>query len=652
MNKQHVAVHRALYALKKAILDKIRNQTIPRLMADHAAHRPDEIALYHSSDDTYRSFEPMSWSDLHHKSCALASFFISMGIDQKTILIMSRNRPEHFITDLAIQYSKNIPASIYTSLKEMQIAEIIDMTQTPCIIVDDEVMYGYVKQALNLSRNKPLIITISSIKKLPKQVKKWSDALNDGYKALDQHAQAIQNIIKQSKPSDVVCTIFTSGTTGKPKGALLSHENVLFAAAGIQAVGTEHIPRAKLVSYLPLAHVFERVVGYYGWIYSRHIIYCVWNVNDLKDVLPKVRPHIFVGVPRVYEKIEQGLCSKLSQSPLNFLFTRSMRNAKNRNHYRQNNIPIPWMVTLKHKVYKTVLLSTIRRKIGLDQCKLCLSGSAPLSPEVIDFFAGLDLDIVEGYGLTENSAPATVSWNSDIVRNMSQLFRQHKIDFPFSFVCQYGRVGLPMPGTKVKIDDQGCVSIYGPHVFKGYLHDQRNTQAALDGKWLKSGDLGQIHSTGELEIIGRKKDLIILSNGKNIAPRHIEDALSRHPLIAHVCLFGDNMAYLTAVICLCCDGGELRYAKSHRIACTDRDSLAKNKKVLALLEEHVNKVNQKFCRPLQVKYFHLTSDQWSPQTGELTPTLKLKRPVIQERYAPYIEYIYQQHDPSDHASES
>ena len=189
-------------------------------------------------------------------------------------------------------------------------------------------MYDHVKQALNLSRNKPLIVTISSIKNLPKQVKKWSDALDDGHKVLDQHKETIQNTIKQSKPSDVVCTIFTSGTTGKPKGALLSHENVLFAAAGIQAVGTEHIPRAKLVSYLPLAHVFERVVGYYGWIYSRHIIYCVWNVNDLKEVLPKVRPHILWVFQEYMKKLSKVCVALFPQSPLNFLFTRAMTNAK------------------------------------------------------------------------------------------------------------------------------------------------------------------------------------------------------------------------------------------------------------------------------------------------------------------------------------
>ncbi|MEC8882898.1 MAG: AMP-binding protein [Pseudomonadota bacterium] len=643
-------IHRALFKLKQPLLNRIKGMSVSKLMLNNAKIHPNQIALYHCAEDDYSNASSMTWKDIHQHACQLAAYFFSQNISNQTILIMARNRPEHYIADLACLYSNNIPASIYTSLTASQISDILKITHAKHIIVDAPSMYQHAQKSSHLCHHPIKVICIEKPKRLQKNAVLWKQAIQSGKHCLDSYHDRILKTIHQSKPADIACYIFTSGTTGKPKGAILSHENVIFAAAGVHTVGTQHIPNAKLVSYLPLAHVFERVVGYYGWIYSKHTIFCTWSVNDLKDALPSARPSIFVGVPRIYEKIEQNLMLKLAKSPLNWLFQMALNNGKKRNIHKQNNTPIPILIRLKHVFFSWLLFKRIKKAIGFDHCRLCLSGSAPLDPDVIDFFAALDLDIVEGYGLTENSAPATVSWNKDMFNNMSQFFHANQISFPDSpLICQYGRVGLPMPGTKVRIHSKtNLISIYGPHVFQRYLHDARSTSDTFDGKWLKTGDLGMIHPSGEIEIIGRKKDLIVLSNGKNIAPRKIEQAMSKHPLIAHLCLVGDGKAYLIAIICLRYDGGEVRYAKNHDIPYRNRQQFCKNVAVKKSIKAHIHKINQGFCRPEQIKYFHLTHDIWSSDNGQLTPTLKLKRAFLLDQYAKVTDKIYQEHDPTSH----
>ena len=643
-------IHRALFKLKQPLLNRIKGMTVSKLMLSNARQHPDQIALYHCPKNDYSNVSSMTWQDIHQHACQLAAYFSSQNISNQTILIMARNRPEHYIADLACLYSNNIPASIYISLTSSQISDILQVTHAKHIIIDDPVMYQNVQKSGHLCHQSMAVICMEKPKRLQKNTVLWAHVLQSGKNCLNTYHASILKTIRQSKPSDTVCYIFTSGTTGKPKGAILSHENVIFAAAGVDTVGTQHIHNAKLVSYLPLAHVFERVVGYYGWIYSKHTIFCTWSVNDLKNALTSAQPSIFVGVPRIYEKIEQNLMLKLVNSPLNWLFQMALANGKKRNFHKQKNEPIPTLIHLKHIFFSWLILKRIRKAIGLDHCKLCLSGSAPLDPDVIDFFAALDLDIVEGYGLTENSAPATVSWNQDMFNNMSQFFRANQISFPDDpLICQYGRVGLPMPGTKVRIHSKtNLISLYGPHVFQGYFHNARATTDTFDGKWLKTGDLGTIHPSGEIEIIGRKKNLIVLSNGKNIAPRKIEQAMSKHPLIAHICLVGDGKAYLIAIICLRHDGGEVRYAKNHNLSYRNRQQFCKNTAVKKSIKAYIHKINQNFCRPEQIKYFHLTADIWSSDNGQLTPTLKLKRAFVLNQYAKIIDTIYQKHDPTNH----
>lgn len=646
MNKN---IHRALYALKNPLLKRIKGLTVSQLMLKNATDHPKQVALYHSPDNTYQHLTPMTWKIIHQQACQLATYLLSQHIVNSTVLIMARNRPEHHIADLACLYSNNVPASIYTTLTANQIAVILQKTKASHVIVDSSDMYQHAQSAARKCTHPISFICMDTPKRLYKNTTTWAEAMDCGKKSLPTYHQTILNHIRKSKPSDTVCMIFTSGTTGMPKGAILSHENVIFAAIGIQLVGTQHIKKVKLVSYLPLAHVFERVVGYYGWIYSRHTLLCTWSVLDLKAALVAFRPSLFVGVPRIYEKIEQSIFLKFSQPLFSYLLKIALKNAHIRNQCSQNNQPIPFSVHSKHRFFSWLFFNRIRKTIGLDQCQLCLSGSAPLDREIIDFFASLNLDIVEGYGLTENSAPATVSWNHDMILNMQRLFQTNRISFPINTICMYGRVGYPMPGTKIKIcPKKNTLSIYGPHVFQGYLFDCRATKKALSDGWLNTGDIGTIHPNGEVEIIGRQKDLIVLSNGKNIAPRKIESAMSKHPLIAHCCLTGDNQAYLIAIICIRNDGGEIRYAKSHGLPYVNHQQFSQSSQVHDLIQSHVHNVNQQFCRPEQVKYFHITADIWSSESGHLTPTLKLKRTFIIEHYAQITQKIYQQHDPSLH----
>lgn len=646
---RHDGLHRALAALKRPMLDKIRHQTVTKMVRDHAEKHPETVALFSFPENNYQATPTgVSWQQWHHQAMTMAAFLLSKKITKQTVLLMCRNRIEHFIADLGALYANNTPCSIYTTLASQQIQIMLEMTHSPVVVVDSITMYQEVRQASRLVRHSVDIICIEKLSSLPRSTIQWSQCMTIGTQRLPQYRMTIEKIIQHSKPRDSACMIFTSGTTGTPKGVVLTHENVLFAASGVDAVGTSHITQARMLSYLPLAHVFERIVGYYGCVYRRHTLYCVWQVQDLRIALLAVRPHIFVGVPRVYEKIEQGIVDKLSAMKLTPLLQFMTRLQKKMMQYRLQYGTPSFFQRLIFAIFNRTLGSALRHAVGLNICRICLSGSAPLNPEVMRFFELLGLSIVEGYGLTENSAPATVAWNDAIANNLSRLFAMHKIVAPAAPPCQHGRVGYPMPGTRIKIDAHGQVLISGPHVFHGYFHNAKSTQSVLTDGWLKTGDLGVLHHTGELEIVGRKKDLIVLSNGKNIAPRYIEAALGRHALIAQTCLLGDGRPYLIAIICLRSDGHEAHYAKKHHLPCRRRNLIVSSR-THRIIQAHIDHINAGFSRPEQIKYYYLTDSVWSPESGELTPTLKLKRAFVVAKYQNIADRIYQEHDPNGHS---
>ena len=643
------ALHKALAALERPLRQKIRNQTVSKLAYANATQDPDKIALYCFPEYDYQATPTgISWSQWHAQAMAMAAFFLSKKITKRTVLIMCRNRLEHFVADLASLYASNTPCSIYTTLAQEQIETILQITHSPIIIVDSASMYDQVKQAVDLTHHCVEIICIERPSHLHQPSLLWSKCMEVGHQILPKYRKTIDTLIQKSASQDPACMIFTSGTTGQPKGVVLSHENVLFAASGVDVVGTSHIPQIRMLSYLPLAHVFERIVGYYACVYRQNTLYCVWQVQDLKAALLAVRPHVFVGVPRVYEKIEQSIIDKLSAVKMMSLVKFFINLHKKIDSYRLKQQSVPLRLRFLFALFDHTLGRSLRRAVGLDACRVCLSGSAPLDAEVIHFFASLNLTVVEGYGLTENSAPAVVSWTADLANNLSRFFSDSKIAVPVASPCQFGRVGYPMPGTRIKIDTHGQVLVFGPHVFHGYFNNAKSTQAALQDGWLKTGDLGVLHDSGELEIVGRKKDILVLSNGKNIAPRHIEAALGRHPLIAQTCLLGDGRAYLIAVICLRSDGYEQQYAKKYGLP-AHRNRMVKSPRTHGIIQAHIDKVNANFSRPEQIKYFYLTDAIWSPESGELTPTLKLKRAFVMSKYQNIADRIYLEHDPNGHS---
>ncbi|MEM9697075.1 MAG: AMP-dependent synthetase/ligase, partial [Myxococcota bacterium] len=407
-----------------------------------------------------------------------------------------------------------------------------------------------------------------------------------------------------------------SGTTGPPKGVMLSHNNVAWTArAAAELIGAG--PADALLSYLPLSHIAEQMFSIHIPITAGYAVYFAESMEKLPDNLKEVQPTLFFAVPRIYEKFYAGVQSKLEAAPdlRRKLVALAQRIGTVHNDAaNRGELPHP-VVDLVYGAAQTVIFDKLKTALGLGRARVCVTGAAPIAAEIIEFFASLDIVIREVYGQSEGCGPTS---------------------FNVAGRTRFGSVGPAFPGVDVVIADDGEIKVSGPNVFMGYFKDAEATAETLVDGWLHSGDLGRIDSDGFLHITGRKKDLIITAGGKNIAPKNIEAALKDHPLVGEAVVIGDRRKFLTALIALDAERAE---AKSAELGVSLED-LGDHPTIRADLERHVEAVNEHLARVEQVKRFSVLPRPFTPQSGELTPTLTVKRRVVSERYAEAIENMY------------
>jgi long-chain acyl-CoA synthetase len=385
-----------------------------------------------------------------------------------------------------------------------------------------------------------------------------------------------------AQPEDLATIIYTSGTTGPPKGVMLSHYNIVFTAEGYASVLDRDLLGFRALSYLPMAHIAERMSSHYlGIIAGLEVTTCP-DAGLLSQYLPAVRPQTFFGVPRVWEKLNAGALAALSG---------------------KGDVPG----------------EVIRQVLGLDAAEIAVTGAAPIPVEILEWFRGIGVPISEIYGMSESCGPIT--WDPHDVR--------------------LGTVGRAFPGCEVKLLDDGEVVCRGGNVFQGYLKEPEKTAEALDEDgWLHTGDIGQFDDDGYLRIVDRKKELIITAGGKNISPANIEAALKSFPLIGQACVIGDSKPFISALLVLDSEIAPA-WAKQHGIdTAGGLDALARDPQILAEIEKEVAEANARFSQVERVKKWTLLHEEWQPDSEELTPTMKLKRRGIHTKYATEIDTIY------------
>jgi long-chain acyl-CoA synthetase len=444
-----------------------------------------------------------------------------------------------------------------------------------------------------------------------------SDLLDHGRADLDELAAA-------TRPDDLATLIYTSGTTGPPKGVMISQHNVVFTVEQLRQVligedrwTDDDLRGMRAISYLPMAHIAERMCSLYQAMILGYEVYCCPNLNELSTYLPAVRPQFIFGVPRVYEKIYSGVNAVLAGDPeRKRQFDEAVAAAIPIKEAEIDGTVTPEQ-TETWNFLDAVAFSTARNLIGLDQARFVVTGAAPISKEVLRWFTAIGVPLSEIYGMSESSGPMT--WSP------------HR--------SRIGYVGQTIPGQELAIAADGEVLVRGGNVFVGYLNQPEKTAQTIVDGWLHSGDIGEIDSEGYLRIVDRKKELIITSGGKNISPANLEASLKMIPLVGQAAAIGDSRKFVTAILVLDPDATRV-WAAAHGKSELSMAELAADADVLAEVQAGVDQANQQFASVEQIKKFTLVGEEWLPDSDVLTPTQKLKRRGINARYADHIEAMY------------
>jgi long-chain acyl-CoA synthetase len=426
-------------------------------------------------------------------------------------------------------------------------------------------------------------------------------------------AREFHDRARSVQADDLATIIYTSGTTGEPKGVMLTHGNLMANIAGVRAV-LDLGPEDVGLSFLPLCHAFERLVAYFYLVHGVSIVFAE-SFNTIARDLQMVRPTVTTGVPRVFEKLHDRVIAKgLEASGLKRrIFQRAVQLASVRGRLLESGRPLsPWL-RLQAAVADRLVYRRVREVMG-GRLRFAVSGGAPLRPEIGRFFFGVGIPLIEGYGLTE-TAPVLTVMPLDAIR--------------------FGTVGRPLPNVELRIADDGEVLARGPNVMVGYFGRPDETAQVLRDGWFHTGDVGSVDEDGYLRITDRKKELIVTSGGKNIAPQPIEGALRAHPLIAEAVVIGEQRAFLALLIV-----PDLAALQGRFPDARDAASLQGRQEITAAFQEAVDAINARLAQFERIRRFALLPREFSIEAGELTPTLKVKRRVVEERYRDQIEGLY------------
>ncbi|MSO88085.1 MAG: long-chain fatty acid--CoA ligase [Acidimicrobiia bacterium] len=590
--------------ISKAEIDQaVEGDTITsRFLATVQAH-PDHVALRSKqADDTYAEW---TYQDYATQVAAAAAYLRSIGVvPGSRVVLMMRNCPDFHFVDLAVAFLGATSISIYNSSSAEQIAYVAGHCDATCAVVEDD---GF-EQRFNQVRDQlPLLTTILNLAS-----EETTDALYHSG-SLDLLAE-----VGNSTPATLATVIYTSGTTGPPKGVMLDHHNVVWTGEGYLRMLDVEPVGFRAVSYLPMAHIAERMSTHYLALMGGYEVTTCPDPGQIASYTRDIHPEIFFGVPRVWEKFHAGVQAALSADPAKKQgFDGAVATA----------IPISERRTLgtasaeddaTWKALDEAVFAGVRALLGLDAVIYGITGAAPIPAELIRWFRAIGVPLSEIYGMSESSGPIT--WEPTRVKA--------------------GTVGVAFPGTEVFLAEDGEVCTRGSNVFRGYLNDPEKTAEALDADGtLHSGDIGVFDDEGYLLIVDRKKELIITAGGKNISPANLEAALKTIPLVSQACAIGDNRPFVSALVVL---DGELApvWAKEHGIDGASLAELAQHPAVIAEINAGLETTMARFNNAERVKKVSILSTEWLADSDELTPTSKLKRRGVHAKYAAEIAALY------------
>ena len=582
--------------------------TLTEALRRTAANNPGIVAVRLPDDSV-----SITWAELLQRVDAVAGGLAKLGTARgDTVAIMLSNRPEFHIVDLAAAMLGATPFSIYQTYPPEEIEYLIGDAGSRVAIVEQ----AHLPAMLEVKQRAPSLEQVIVVDGEASEGTVSLAEVEGSNPEFDVVAAA-----SEIQPDDVVTLIYTSGTTGKPKGVQLSHHNIMFSAQAVEQI-VPFGPGGRVISWLPAAHIAERMAHHYIPTIYAGTITCAPNPREVVSYLPQVRPTWFFAVPRIWEKLKAGLEAMLhgqpeeQRKPVEEALAASIERVR----LRQQKQPVPDELEARVKQADEQMFSKLREMLGLDQVVAVNVGAAPTPVEVLEFFHAIGIELAELWGMSETCGFGTCNRPGAV---------------------KIGTVGPPAPGVELKIADDGEVLCRGDFLMLSYRNEPEKTAEAIDSDgWLHTGDVGEIDEDGYLKIIDRKKELIINAAGKNMSPANIEAEIkSASPLIGQAVAIGDGRPYNTALIVLDTDYAP-QWAKQQGLDGHSLEELAREPKLIEAVQGAVDEANSHLARVEQIKRFAVIPGEWNPGGDELTPTMKLKRKPIGDKYQAEIEAMY------------
>lgn len=604
--------------------------TIVEVFWKRISDTPDKAAIYRKTGGEYK---PLTWKEYGETVKALCAALLQYGVDKTTnVGILADNCPEWSFCDLAILSSGGNTVPIYSTLAPDEVAYIVRHSEVDILFLEDsaqlEKVVGHETSPPETLRT--IVVMDDSLVEHDTHLKiiGWSDFIKEGNQFLSKQADKVEQAIHAVEPDDLATIVYTSGTTGFPKGAMIKHRNIAAVLEAMKEVITFTGDDLAL-SFLPLSHVYERVGGQFMAIYNGLPFAYAESMEKVASNINEIKPTVLNAVPRFYEKAYQKIQTQIRAMPqtqqafVRWALGIGLRATKQR---IEKDVEIGvWeqFYRAEMRIADRLVFKKIRDRLG-GRLRLMTSGAAPLSNDVHMFFEAIGLSIIEGYGLTETCAPLACNRPGQV---------------------RFNTVGRPLPGVDVRLAEDGELLVRGPTVFYGYYKNESATDAAFEDEWFRTGDIASIDEEGYITITDRKKDIIITAGGKHVAPQMIENMFKGDALVAQVVAYGDRRKYISALFAINRDGLR-QFARRQNLKVDEDDAaeLIKHPRVIEAIQQLVDEKNSSLANYQRIKKFVLLDRELSIEENELTPTMKVKRKVVTEKFKELLDSMYDRED--------